>query len=45
MKKKLDELVYQINLSAIELHEALGRDLLESIYHDYMKHELWLKID
>ena len=42
-KKILDDLVYQVNGAAIEVHKALGPGLLESIYHDCMKHELTLR--
>jgi GxxExxY protein len=42
-KKKLDDLVYQVNGAAIEVHKALGPGLLESIYHECMKHELDLR--
>jgi GxxExxY protein len=42
-KKRLDDLIYQVNGAAIEVHKALGPGLLESIYHDCMKHELNLR--
>jgi GxxExxY protein len=42
-KKQIDDLVYQVNGAAIEVHKALGPGLLESIYHDCMKHELYLR--
>jgi len=42
-KKQIDDLVYQVNGAAIEVHKALGPGLLEGIYHDCMKHELHLR--
>lgn len=42
-KRKLDDLVYKVNGAAIEVHKALGPGLLESIYHECMKHELNLR--
>ena len=39
-QKYLDELTYQIIGSAIEVQKALGRGLLESIYHLCLKEEL-----
>ncbi len=40
-KKYLNELVYDVNGAAIEVHKHLGPGLLESVYHTCMKHELW----
>lgn len=42
-KKQLDELTYNIIGAAIEVHKALGPGLLESVYHQCMKHELTLR--
>ena len=42
-RKRLDDLVYQVNGAAIEVHKALGPGLLESVYHECMKHELTLR--
>ena len=39
-QKYLDELTYEIIGSAIEVQKALGRGLLESIYHLCIKEEL-----
>lgn len=39
-KKYLDELTYQVIGSAIEVQKAMGRGLLESVYHECMKEEL-----
>ena len=39
-QKYLDELTYEIIGSAIEVQKALGRGLLESIYHLCLKEEL-----
>lgn len=45
-KNYLDKLTYQIIGAAIEVHKSLGAGLLESVYHECMKHELFLrKID
>ena len=38
-KKYLDELTYEIIGSAIEVHKAMGRGLLESVYHQCLKEE------
>lgn len=40
-KKQLDKLTYEIIGSAIEVHKALGRGLLESVYHQCLKEELF----
>jgi len=42
-KKYLDELTYEIVGAAIEVHKIMGRGLLESVYHECMKHELALR--
>lgn len=42
-KKLLDEITYNIIGAAIEVHKALGPGLLESVYHQCMKHELALR--
>ena len=39
-KKYLDKLTYDVVGAAIEVHKALGAGLLESVYHECMKHEL-----
>lgn len=39
-QKHLDDLTYEVIGSAIEVHKALGRGLLESVYHECMKEEL-----
>lgn len=39
-KKYLDLLTYEIIGSAIEVHKAMGRGLLESVYHQCLKEEL-----
>ncbi len=38
-KKYLDELTYEIIGSAIEVHKAMGRGLLESVCHQWLKEE------
>jgi GxxExxY protein len=38
-KKYLDELTYSIIGAAIEVHRAMGRGLLESVYHQCMVEE------
>ncbi len=42
-KSYLKDLVYKVNGAAIEIHKALGPGLLESVYHECMKHELSLR--
>jgi len=42
-KAYLNDLVYQVIGAAIEVHKALGPGLLESIYHECMKHELRIR--
>lgn len=39
-KKYLDNLTYEIIGGAIEVHKAMGRGLLESVYHQCLKEEL-----
>lgn len=39
-KKYLDKLTYEVIGAAIEVHKAVGAGLLESVYHECMKHEL-----
>src|SRR5690606_19448898 len=39
-KKYLDKLTYDVIGAAIEVHKAVGPGLLESVYHECMKHEL-----
>lgn len=42
-KKSLDDLTYEINGAAIEVHKDLGPGLLESIYQKCLAYELWLR--
>lgn len=42
-KNYLRDLTYKINGAAIEVHKHLGPGLLESIYHECLKHELTLR--
>ena len=42
-KRYLNNLVYQVNGAAIEVHKEIGPGLLESVYHNCMKHELQLR--
>lgn len=42
-KSYLRDLTYKINGAAIEVHKHLGPGLLESIYHECLKHELTLR--
>ncbi|HXK82087.1 MAG TPA: GxxExxY protein [Bacteroidales bacterium] len=42
-KQGLQDLIYQVNGAAIEVHKSLGPGLLESVYHRCMKHELKLR--
>jgi GxxExxY protein len=42
-KKYLDKLTYELIGAAIEVHKSLGPGLLESVYHECMKHELSLR--
>lgn len=39
-KKYLDQLTYDLIGAAIEVHKGVGPGLLESVYHECMKHEL-----
>ena len=39
-RKYLQNLVYQVNGAAIEVHKSLGPGLLESVYHRCIIHEL-----
>ena len=42
-KKFLDDMSYDVLGAAIEVHKELGPGLLESVYHECMKHELTLR--
>ena len=42
-KKYLDKLTYDVIGAAIEVQKALGAGLLESVYHECLKHELFLR--
>jgi GxxExxY protein len=42
-KKIVDKLSYDVLGAAIEVHKTVGPGLLESVYHDCMKHELDLR--
>lgn len=42
-KSYIDNLVYQVNGAAIEVHKALGPGLLESVYHRCLIKELALR--
>jgi len=42
-KKSLDQLSYEVIGAAIEVQKAIGPGLLESVYHDCLKHELSLR--
>lgn len=42
-KKYLKEITYDVIGAAIEIHKSLGPGLLESVYHECMKHELTLR--
>ncbi|MFN8238962.1 MAG: GxxExxY protein [Chitinophagales bacterium] len=39
-QKYLDDLTYQVIGAAIEVHKAIGRGLLESVYHKCLEEEL-----
>lgn len=39
-KQYLDDLTYEINGAAIEVHKTIGPGLLESVYHKCLEHEL-----
>lgn len=38
-RKFLDDLTYEVIGSAIQVHKAMGRGLLESVYHECLKEE------
>ncbi|MBN8653701.1 MAG: GxxExxY protein [Cytophagales bacterium] len=38
-RKYLDDLTYEVIGSAIQVHKAMGRGLLESVYHECLKEE------
>lgn len=40
-KKHLNELTYEVIGSAIEVHKYLRRGLLENVYHQCLKEELF----
>lgn len=42
-KKIVDKLSYDVLGAAIEVHKAIGPGLIESVYHDCLKHELSLR--
>jgi len=42
-KQTFKELTYSIISVAIEVHKHLGPGLLESVYHNCMKHEFYLR--
>ncbi len=42
-KKYLDKLTYNVVGASIEVHKFVGAGLLESIYHECLKHELSLR--
>lgn len=42
-KRLLDELTYEINSAAIEVHKAVGPGLLESIYQKCLSHEMTIR--
>jgi len=42
-KFELDELEYQVTGACIEVHQALGPGLLESVYHKCLKWELQIR--
>jgi len=42
-KKYLDKLTYEVIGAAIEVHKLLGAGLIESVYHECMKHELSIR--
>ena len=39
-KSQLNDITYEVIGAAIEVHKAMGRGLLESVYHECMKIEL-----
>lgn len=42
-KEIVDKLSYEVLGAAIEVHKAIGPGLIESVYHDCLKHELSLR--
>lgn len=42
-KKHLDKITYDVIGAAIEVHKSIGAGLLESVYHECLKHELSLR--
>lgn len=42
-KKIVDKLSYDVLGAAIEVHKAVGPGLIESVYHECLKHELCLR--
>ena len=42
-KSIIDKLSYDVLGATIEVHKAIGPGLIESIYHDCLKHELSLR--
>ena len=42
-KSHLNQLTYAVVGAAIEVHKSLGAGLLESVYHECLKHELLLR--
>jgi GxxExxY protein len=42
-KKLVDKLSYDVLGAAIEVHKTIGPGMIESVYHDCMKHELSLR--
>lgn len=42
-QKDIDLITYNIIGAAIEVHKIMGRGLLESVYHQYLKEELSLR--
>ena len=42
-KKLVDKLSYDVLGAAIEVHKTIGPGMIESVYHDCMKHELSIR--
>ena len=42
-RAKINDIIYQVNGAAIEVHKAIGPGLLESVYHKCLKKELSLR--
>ena len=42
-QKYLNELTYEVIGSAIEVHKTIGKGLLENVYHQCLKEELFLR--